>query len=228
MHIVRDRLEIGLGGRARGRNDSDNETEWQFTERLSGCNRPFSASWPPLGGGGPSSRPRHLAHETLGEPGLASYRLAPHIDVQHPRCELRCHIDTERLGANPYYGGISMARIEEVSVTLVDDLDGSEAAETIKFSVDGKSYEIDLSKSNARRLRSALRPFTEHARSSRRTRAPGRRTTSNKKGQGRAKMTGAVDPAEVRAWAKVHRVKVAPRGRIAGDVLERWHAATKG
>jgi hypothetical protein len=117
-----------------------------------------------------------------------------------------------------HQGEQSMARIEEVSVTLVDDLDGSEAAETIKFSFDGKSYEIDLSKSNAKILRGALRPFTEHARSSRRTR----------KGQGRTKKTGTHDPAEVRAWAKAHRVKVAPRGRIAADVVERWRAASKG
>jgi Lsr2 len=121
-----------------------------------------------------------------------------------------------------------MARIEEVSVTLVDDLDGSEAAETIKFSFDGKSYEIDLSKSNAKRLRGALRPFTEHARSARRTRSLGRRTTSNNKGQIRTKKTGTHDPAEVRAWAKTHRIKVAPRGRIAADVVERWQAASKG
>ena len=118
-----------------------------------------------------------------------------------------------------------MARIEEVSVTLVDDLDGGEAAETIEFSLDGKSYEIDLSRSNAKRLRSALRPFTEHARSARRARASGRRTSSNKKGQSRTRQTGATDPAEIRAWAKAHRVKVAPRGRIAADVVERWQAA---
>ena len=121
-----------------------------------------------------------------------------------------------------------MARIEEVSVTLVDDLDGSEAVETINFSLDGKSYEIDLSRSNAKRLRGALRPFAEHARSSRRTRALGRRATSSKNGQGKTKKTGAFDPAEVRAWAKAHRVKVAPRGRIAADVVERWQAASKG
>ena len=42
-----------------------------------------------------------------------------------------------------------MARFEEVTVSLVDDFDGTEAAETIRFSLDGKNYEIDLSKANA-------------------------------------------------------------------------------
>lgn len=35
------------------------------------------------------------------------------------------------------------------------------------------------------------------------------------------------DRAEVREWAKAHRIKVAQRGRIANDVVERWKAATK-
>ena len=35
-----------------------------------------------------------------------------------------------------------MAQITEVR--LLDDLDGGEAAESVAFSLDGKSYEIDL------------------------------------------------------------------------------------
>ncbi len=35
-------------------------------------------------------------------------------------------------------------------VMLIDDLDGSEGAETIKYSVDGQDYEIDLSEKNDR------------------------------------------------------------------------------
>lgn len=34
---------------------------------------------------------------------------------------------------------------QRVITTLVDDIDGTEAAETISFAVEGKSYEIDLS-----------------------------------------------------------------------------------
>ncbi len=57
-----------------------------------------------------------------------------------------------------------MARIEEVTVSLIDDFDGTEAAETIKFSLDGKSYEIDLSKTNANELRRTLRPYIDRSR----------------------------------------------------------------
>ena len=35
---------------------------------------------------------------------------------------------------------------------MVDDLDGSEATRTIRFSIDGAHYEIDLSKENADQL----------------------------------------------------------------------------
>ena len=52
----------------------------------------------------------------------------------------------------------------QTTVTLVDDLDGSEADEQIEFAVGGKSYEIDLSAVNSKRLREALAPFVAAAR----------------------------------------------------------------
>ena len=39
---------------------------------------------------------------------------------------------------------------------LVDDLDGGDADETVKFSLDGVQYEIDLSKKNADKMRNAV------------------------------------------------------------------------
>ncbi len=53
---------------------------------------------------------------------------------------------------------------QKVMVTLVDDLDGSEAEETVEFGLDGAFYEIDLSEDNAERLRDALSEYVEHAR----------------------------------------------------------------
>ena len=50
----------------------------------------------------------------------------------------------------------------QTSVTLVDDLDGGKAAETVVFGLDGASYEIDLSKKNAGTLRKALTEFVVH------------------------------------------------------------------
>jgi hypothetical protein len=118
-----------------------------------------------------------------------------------------------------------MARLEEVTVTLVDDFDGSEAAETVKFALDGKSFEIDLSRSNANELRRTLRPYIDRARAARRTTAPRRNKTAPTGGSSRR--PEGYDRTEVRAWAKANRIKVSGRGRIANDVVDRWRRASK-
>ncbi len=53
-------------------------------------------------------------------------------------------------------------------VTLVDDLDGKEAAETVTFTVDGATYEIDLTERNAAKFRRLLAPYIEAARKAKR------------------------------------------------------------
>ncbi len=53
---------------------------------------------------------------------------------------------------------------QQTIVTLVDDLDGSQADQTVEFGLDGVSYEIDLSEPNAAKLRDALAGFVSHAR----------------------------------------------------------------
>lgn len=50
---------------------------------------------------------------------------------------------------------------QKVQVLLVDDLNGGEADETVTFALDGKSYEIDLSDSNAQKLRDSLADFVK-------------------------------------------------------------------
>ena len=62
-------------------------------------------------------------------------------------------------------GCVPMAR--EVIEKLIDDLDGSEATETVSFGLDGASYEIDLSKKNAAAFRKALEPYVKAARKDR-------------------------------------------------------------
>src|SRR5690242_10945219 len=55
-----------------------------------------------------------------------------------------------------------ICRVARETITkLIDDLDGGEALETVKFGLDGHSYEIDLSAKNATRLRTALAPYVE-------------------------------------------------------------------
>lgn len=49
-------------------------------------------------------------------------------------------------------------------MSLIDDLDGQVANETVTFGLDGKSYEIDLSDANASKLRDALAVYVAAAR----------------------------------------------------------------
>jgi hypothetical protein len=106
---------------------------------------------------------------------------------------------------------------QRVHVVLEDDLDGSEADETVTFGVDGTEYEIDLSAANAAGLREALSVYVGHAR-----RVGGRRRRSSRGGAGSATAPTA---AEIREWARESGWDVSDRGRVAADVREAYEAA---
>ncbi|GAA2933848.1 Lsr2 family protein [Streptomyces thioluteus] len=102
---------------------------------------------------------------------------------------------------------------QRVVVTLFDDIDGGEAAETVTFGIDGKSYEIDLNTANAKKLRLSLEPYLDAGRKRARSGKAYRRTSV------------APDPAAVRAWARSNGMEVPPRGRIPKKVYEAFNAA---
>ena len=70
---------------------------------------------------------------------------------------------------------------QKVQVLLLDDLDGSEATETVTFGLDGVSYEIDLSSGNAGRIRKDLAQYVEHARKAGNAQARRRRQRMRKR-----------------------------------------------
>jgi hypothetical protein len=114
---------------------------------------------------------------------------------------------------------------QRVNVVLVDDIDGSEAAETVVFGLDGAQYEIDLSAENADKLREALAPYVGHGR-----RAGGRRRSagggSARSASGRAAAaSGGPSAADIRAWARENGWEVPDRGRVAAEVREAYAAA---
>ena len=78
---------------------------------------------------------------------------------------------------------------KETFTKLIDDLDGGEAHETVKFGLDGHSYEIDLSTKNANKLRNALAGYVE----------------SGTRVSGRAASVGRQPPAAVRGGAVAER-----------------------
>lgn len=119
---------------------------------------------------------------------------------------------------------------QQVFTLLQDDIDGTKAAETISFGLDGTSYQIDLNAKHAAKLRRELEPFISAGRRiggrSTRSRAAAAAPSPAKPRKGRAStVVTPVDPAAVRAWAAANRIKVSPRGRIAAAVVEQFRAA---
>jgi len=57
-----------------------------------------------------------------------------------------------------------MGGMRTTKIVLVDDLDGTDADRTVRFSLDGVEYEIDLTDEHATELEAALRPFADAAR----------------------------------------------------------------
>ena len=79
---------------------------------------------------------------------------------------------------------------KRVIITLEDDLDGSEANETITFSIDGGEYEIDLTNAHATELREEMNKCTVVA-----------RKTTGRARSARRTSAGVSDAKAVRAWA---------------------------
>jgi hypothetical protein len=104
---------------------------------------------------------------------------------------------------------------KSVSVIITDDLDGSPDAETVTFSFDGQSYEVDLGEKNRAKLEKSLRPFMD----------AGRRQAFRRIAKA-ARSTGSrTDLAAVRAWAADQGMKVSERGRISAEVMSKYEAA---
>jgi hypothetical protein len=104
-----------------------------------------------------------------------------------------------------------------MQVLFVDDLDGNELpdgqGQTVTFSLDGASYEIDLSKDNADQLREDFKRYTQAGR------RLGRQAADRRPAARRG------DNATVRAWAKENGHEVSERGRIPAAVIAAYTAA---
>ena len=103
---------------------------------------------------------------------------------------------------------------QKVHIVLIDDIDQSDAEETVTFGLDGKEYAIDLNAKNASSLRDALAPYVAHARS-----------VSSRSGRRGAKAAAGAAPSEIRAWARENGFDVPERGRVAAEVREAYAAA---
>jgi hypothetical protein len=106
---------------------------------------------------------------------------------------------------------VTVARKEVVELT--DDLDQSPASQTIQFAINGVEYEIDLSEKNAKKFNAALAPYVDSGR-----RVAGRRRFGGR----RADATAGVDPKVIRQWANEQGIQISTRGRIPGEIVDRY------
>src|SRR4051794_7007473 len=109
---------------------------------------------------------------------------------------------------------------QRVNVVLVDDIDGTDASETVTFGLDGVQYEIDLSAGHADELREAMALYIGHGR-----RAGGRKRTTGNGRPAVANRAGGPTAAEIRAWARENGWDVPERGRVSAEVREAYAAA---
>ena len=108
---------------------------------------------------------------------------------------------------------------QKTVITLTDDIDGSDAEETVTFGLDGAVYEIDLNNVHAEDLREVLAPFISVAR------RQGGRSTARTAQAPKPRASSEVDPKAVRSWAEANGVSVNARGRLKSEVIEQYRAA---
>ena len=116
------------------------------------------------------------------------------------------------------------------TVSLVDDLDGTSAAETVAFALDGANYEIDLTDKNAKKLRDSLSNFIGHARriDGGRRAASGRTPKAKPAKSSKSSARTAPDreqTAAIREWARAAGYEVSERGRLSAAVLDAFEQA---
>jgi hypothetical protein len=114
-------------------------------------------------------------------------------------------------------GGVVMA----TKTSLIDDLNGEEGAETMRFARDSDVYEIDLTPPNRARFDSALAEFIAAAR-------PVETAQAKPRAAKKPKHSSSLDSAAIRVWASSQGIFVRPQGRIAASVVSRYEKAQNG
>jgi len=106
---------------------------------------------------------------------------------------------------------------------IIDDVDGSDADVTVTISVDGKRYQVDLSKANYAEWIAPLVKVARASRNAQAKKAAGKRAPAAKRVSKATTYSrlSAKDQGAVRAYLK------RPRGRIADEAVKAWKAAGK-
>lgn len=109
-----------------------------------------------------------------------------------------------------------MAR--KVVTTYISDLSGKEAEETIDLHLDGISRRLDLTSSEAQKLRKVVEPYLEKGQKIPRSEKLARRKTGSNAAERQER-------ARIRSWAQENGYDIGDRGRIAAEIQEAYYAA---
>jgi hypothetical protein len=101
-----------------------------------------------------------------------------------------------------------------VITLIIDDLDDSQADETIQFALDGTEFEIDLNETHAKELRSALDPYVKAG-----------RKTGGRRARRRSGGSDGGDIKEIREWARGEGMQISGRGRVSAEIREAYDKA---
>jgi hypothetical protein len=112
-----------------------------------------------------------------------------------------------------------MAR--KVQVHLLDDIDGTQADETLRFALDGMNYEIDLSSKHADKLRSVLDKYVKSARRVGRSHPV---PTARIRTGGAPTRSDRAQNQAIRDWARRKGIELSNRGRIPRNIVEQYEA----
>ncbi len=108
---------------------------------------------------------------------------------------------------------------------LVDDLDGGDADETVKFALDGIQYEIDLSEKNADKLRDIFAAYVAAGTKVGR----GGVVVGGRAARGRGGATADREQNKaIREWAKGQGRDISDRGRIPQEIVDEYHSKGPG
>jgi hypothetical protein len=116
---------------------------------------------------------------------------------------------------------------KQIITTITDDLDGSQADETVYFSLDGVGYEIDLSSKNASELRLFLGRFQDAGTRTGKVETGKHAAVRNFRGSSTAQNTmNREQNQKIRAWAEANGWVLADRGRIPQTIIDAFETKT--
>jgi hypothetical protein len=108
---------------------------------------------------------------------------------------------------------------QKVLVEMLDDIDGTTAAHTVPFALDGVTYEIDLSDDNAATLREELARYINAGR------RIGGRKVRVATGQSATTTSDRERNQQIRTWANANGYEVSERGRLSSGVVTAFEQA---